>query len=361
MSLNSRLITLNNGVASIGTRPIDELISNSELAERLEIAEEVLQLRALVKSQLDHINQLKAETIAGVNQLDKLHLQAGDLVLLPDDIEQDAVQMLINHVRDTLTIKNIGFVMGDIAKLSDDDKAQLVAEQIEQRVAQMRSELVNTKQENQHLHDYNAELQSAGDELGKQLDAIKDDNRRLAINLTTAERKTTAALTAKTEAEKQLKELKKLNPERLRKQVAELKKANKEKQTAIEALRKQNHEFVRDNNAKAKTIAQLDIALEKACDDINEQNTPEPIDVINCGNMGKWNVYGTRRVNCYDVMDVKNDVSMRLHVENGVLTVPDLRTPPKSLQKKIIDRAARYVATEKRIEDDQKPLEQGAV
>lgn len=346
-------IILKGGVATTGTDP---LVSDAELIERLEIAEEVLQLRDQVKEQRTTIDLLEQKVGAGVGQLDKLSLKDGDLIVLPEDIDNSAVQVLVNHVKDTLGIQNIGFVMGDIAALSDEDKAELVAEQIESKVAQTRAKLVEAMQENQHLHDYNKELQQGGDSLGKQLDHAKEDNRKLSINLVGEQRSNEALKGKINELEKQLKALKQHNPERLKKQVAELKKANKEKQASIESLRKQNHKFVKDNSEKAKTIAQMDIALEKACDDINQQNKPEPIDTINCGKLGKWNVYGTRQVNCYDVMDVKNDVSMRLHVENGQVICPEVRTPPKSLQQSIITRAARYVATEKKIEQDQKPL-----
>jgi hypothetical protein len=38
-----------------------------------------------------------------------------------------------------------------------------------------------------------------------------------------------------------------------------------------------------------------------------------------------------------------------------------MRTPPKSLMRAVIARAARNAATEAKIENDQKPLEQGVV
>lgn len=348
MSLNSRLITLNNGVAAIGTRPI----SNHELAERLEIAEEVIQLREQVKqipalmAQVEFLNKGQLDLHTSYQEkISALSERLGDESEFGNDLQEMFKTACDerNNLRDTV------------------QEFRNRAEETEEQLQLKHTKLVEAMQETQRLSEYTAELKDAGDALAAKSDTLEEECRRLSVNHAALARKLEAEQKAHKAIQAQLKKLKELDPERLKGQVANLKKANKEKQTAIEALRKQNHEFVRDNNAKAKTIAQLDIVLEKACDDINEQNTPEPIDVINCGNMGKWNVYGTRMVNCYDVMDVKNDVSMRIHVENGVLTVPDLRTPPKSLQKKIIDRAARYVATEKRIEDDQKPLEQGAV
>ncbi len=349
-------IILKDGVATMGT---ENMVSNAELLERLEIAEEVIQLREEVKGLRATNAELEANAHAGVYQLDKLALTEGDLVLLPEDIDDSAIQMLVNHVRDTLGIQNISFVMGDLATASDEDKAQLVAEQIETRVAATRRELVDTKQENQQLHDYNAELQKAGDQLGVQLDDAKEDNRVMAINLTTTERKLEDALTAKAELEKQVKELKKLDPERLQKQVKELKKSNKEKQESIEALRKQNHELVKDNNSKAEEVKKLDKALDKACDEINQNNTPEALEEYNCGPKGHWKVFGTPSIENYDVLDVKNNVSMRVHVKDGILTCPEVRTPPKTMQQALIVRADRYAATEKSIAENQKPLEQG--
>lgn len=356
----NRLITLKNGVAELNTQLSGEAISNMELIERLEIAEEVLQLRVLVNTQQINIDQLKAESAAGVGQLDKLQLNDGDLVLLPEDIEQDAVQMLVNHVRDTLGIKNIGFVMGDLSTLNHEEKAQLVAEQVETKVALTRGKLAETLQENQHLHDYNAELKAAADALGARGDTLEEECRRITINSHTLGRKLETEQNAHKATQGQLKKLKALDPERLQKQVIKLKKSSAEKQTAIEALRIQNNAVVKDNKTKAATIAKMDLALETKCEDINEQNTPNPLEVVNCGNLGRWNIYGTQQVNCYDIMDVKNNVSMRLQINDGALIVPEIRALPKSLQQRILVRAARYASIEKSIAEDQKPLETGA-
>lgn len=282
-------------------RPIDDSISNMELAGRIEMADEILQLRDEVEQQRGTIEHLQALT---------------------------------------------------------DRQAQRGAEEIEQRVAVVREQLVKSLQENQHLRDFNTELKNAGDELGKRLDELNSETGTLTARLTASERDQAQQQSQLTTALKQLKEYKQLNPDGLKRRLAELKKINQEKQTGIEALRKQNHKFAKDNIAKAETIRKLDIALDKACSHINEAATPAPLETVNLGALGKWELHGTSDLNLYDVLDVRNNVSMTLQVTGSEVTVPDLRVPPKTLLKKVAARAIKNRATEQKLAKDKQPLQE---
>ncbi len=70
---------------------------------------------------------------------------------------------------------------------------------------------------------------------------------------------------------------------------------------------------------------------------------------------------GTGDIYRYSVLDKRNDVSMTLQITGNELIIPEVRTPPKSLINRVLDRSAKNAATEAKIENDQKPLEQGAV
>lgn len=234
-----------------------------------------------------------------------------------------------------------------------------------QQAKQIRADIVRQEQALLKLKDYVGELEAGANELGNQRDALQDQRdkmqeecRVLAINNTTLQRKLDSAGTKNAELEKQVKALKKLDPERLKKQVAELKKANAEKQQSIVDLRAQNHRFVKDNKAKALQIEQLDKALQKACDEMNESNAVEPLETHNLGKLGMWDIFGSPELNRYDVLDKTNNVSYGVTIEDGQVIQPKIRAVPKGLQKVLVARSIRYNATEQAISDSQKPLEQ---
>lgn len=227
-----------------------------------------------------------------------------------------------------------------------------------QQAKEIRAKIVQQEQSLQQLNDYVGELEAGANELGNQKDKLQEECRVLAINNATLQRKNEALAADKAALEKELKELRQLNPKRLKKQLAEQKKANAEKQTAIEDLRKQNHRFVKDNKAKALQIEQLDKALQKACDEINEGNAVTPLESHNLGALGKWDIFGSPELNRYDVLDKTNNVSYGVTIDNGQVILPKVRTLPKSLQKVLVARSARYNATEQAIADAQQPLEQ---
>ena len=334
-------ITLNRGQAVMPE------ISNAELAQRLELFEQNLKLEQenqALQAQVEFMQQ-------GQRELHRQYQEklAANATGNADNAEVEALRTELEEER-----KHCANYVG----LFDEMTAQRNEAVEELKADNLRLALQSEQIDG--LNEHVKALQTVSNELRTERDNIQKTCERLTVNLQTETKAHAATKTALRNAEKRVKELNTLQPEKLKKQVAELKKTSKQKQTDIEALRRQNHGLVKDNKNKANTIAQMDVALEKACDDINAQNAPEPIDTINLGALGKWNVYGTRQINCYDVMDVKNNVSMRLHVEDNAVICPEVRTPPQSLQKAIIKRAARYAATEQRIADDQQPLAQGA-
>lgn len=243
---------------------------------------------------------------------------------------------------------------GELEQKVADLEAQLAGEA--DKYKDLKKKFVTNARKIEEQEAFIKELKSAGDALGDERDQLQEFCRKQAINRTTAERKLADAQTCNAALEKQLKELKKLDPERLQKQVKKLQKDNKEKQESIEELRKQNHRFLKDNTAKAKQVEQLDKALDRACKDINNANSVEPLEEHNLGALGRWKIYGSPETNKYDVLDVTNNVSYGVEVKDGQVIQPKVRNMPKNLQKTLIARCARYALQEKAIAETQKPL-----
>jgi len=195
------------------------------------------------------------------------------------------------------------------------------------------------------LQHYADQLAAAGDQLANDKDRLQAELNALQVQLKTSLRTTDNAQQQQRELDAEVKQLRALNPERLAKQVKELQKANKEKTAAATLLRKQCRQLQKENQDKSLTILKLDTALEKACKDFNEKHRIEPLEILDLGNAGVWEIYGHDKVNRYDVLDQKNNVSLGLEVAEGRLIIPEVRTVPAAVTKNIIDRAGRYEKT----------------
>jgi chromosome segregation ATPase len=204
------------------------------------------------------------------------------------------------------------------------------------QIGQLRKQISTLQLECQKLTDFNAELQAAGNQLADERETLQAEVERLSVQAVARDRITEKALSAQRSAEAELKRLKQLDPDSMKKRLDKHKRKAAELADANAELRAKNHALVKENR-------KLHMALDKACADINAAQKLEPIRVTEPPRIGRWELYSCEQEGAYQLLDLENETSRTVRVgKDGELTVPKLRPVPKAIASWVVEVHNEY-------------------
>ncbi len=256
----------------------------------------------------------------------KLKIQEGDILVASAEFaEREDVVKAIGQMIQKLGLKNVGMVCGHIDTL-DEEARRKIAEPF---LADLRAKATKLQLERQKLTDYNAELEAAGNQLADDKEQLLAKIDRLKSQANARDQVIETALAGEREAKAELKRLKQLDPDGMRKRLDKHKKKAAELDAANTDLRAKNNALTKENR-------KLHLALDKACADINAAQKLEPIRVIEHPSLGRWELYSCERNGFYQVLDVENEVSRTVHIDDNVMIQPKQRRVPQAVAKWVV-------------------------
>lgn len=173
----------------------------------------------------------------------------------------------------------------------------------------------------------------------QKIEALEAEILRLTVKENSTDRVLGKALQNQRHAEAEVKRLKALDPDRLRKNLDRLKKEKVDLQVAAQELRERNHQLTKRNR-------QLDRALDKAIAEANSDEPLKPVVTFEPARCGKWELFTFEQNGCYQLLDVDNQVSQTVCVEAGEIQLPKVRPVPKAVAAAVVDFHGQYFGKE---------------
>ena len=192
-----------------------------------------------------------------------------------------------------------------------------------------RHKIAQLQLECQQLQDITSEYEEAGNALADEREQLRDEVERLTSQLRATSEVGSRALDAQRAAERELKRLRELDPDGLKKRLEKHKRKAAELDKACAELRAKNHALTKANR-------KLDAALDKACADINAGMELKPERVFAPGRVGRWELFTCQKDGWYQLLDTEHEVSQTVRVEDGELITPKVRPVPKAIAAEVL-------------------------